>query len=215
MLRTAGEVISDVFWGTSAHGRARVGLPVKSYISSVQTQDTTKKTCQIDNRDGWWEKVINLKLTARFDDNECNSVTKVQTRWLRDRCPPTTPWRLLRFLFCLFGFYGISTFVGYLMPNPFYTNKSYFKQFSLAWVHSLSKTFLFQAIQFSERVQIKTILFSISIGFVYTQLNVKIVLFQITQFSSIRPIDRILSGATTLGQSGPGSDGNEGVLCIH
>ena len=30
--------------------------------------------------------------------------------------------------------------------------------------------------------------------------------------SSIWPIDRTLSGATTLGQSGPGSDGNEGVL---
>ena len=34
------------------------------------------------------------------------------------------------------------------------------------------------------------------------------------QFSSIRPIDRILSGATTPGQSGPGSDGIEGVICI-
>ena len=32
--------------------------------------------------------------------------------------------------------------------------------------------------------------------------------------SSIWPIDRTLSGATTLGLSGPGSDGNEGVLCI-
>ena len=36
----------------------------------------------------------------------------------------------------------------------------------------------------------------------------------ITQFSSIWPIDRTLSGATTPGQSGPGSDGNEGVLHI-
>ena len=37
----------------------------------------------------------------------------------------------------LFGFYGISTLVGYLMPNPFYANKQfYFKQFSLASVHS-------------------------------------------------------------------------------
>ena len=27
-------------------------------------------------------------------------------------------------------------------------------------------------------------------------------------------MDRALSGATTLGQSGPGSNGNEGVLCI-
>ena len=33
-------------------------------------------------------------------------------------------------------------------------------------------------------------------------------------FSSIWPIDRTLSGATTPGQSGPGSDGNEGVLRI-
>ena len=35
----------------------------------------------------------------------------------------------------LFGFYDISTFVGYLMPNPFLNNNQfYFKQFSLAWV---------------------------------------------------------------------------------
>ena len=32
--------------------------------------------------------------------------------------------------------------------------------------------------------------------------------------SSIRPIDRTLSGATTPGQSGPGSNGNQGVLHI-
>ena len=51
-------------------------------------------------------------------------------------------------------------------------------------------------------------------------LNVKTVLFQTiqfsisTQFSSIWPRDRMLSGATTPGQSGPGSDSNEGVLHI-
>ena len=33
-------------------------------------------------------------------------------------------------------------------------------------------------------------------------------------FSSIQPIDRALSGATIPGQSGPGSNDNEGVLCI-
>ena len=32
--------------------------------------------------------------------------------------------------------------------------------------------------------------------------------------SSLLPIDRILSGATITGQSGPGSDGNERVLRI-
>ena len=34
------------------------------------------------------------------------------------------------------------------------------------------------------------------------------------QFSSIRPIDRTLSAATTSGQSEPGSDGNERVRRI-
>ena len=32
--------------------------------------------------------------------------------------------------------------------------------------------------------------------------------------NSIWPIDRTLSGAITLDQSGPGSNGNEGLLCI-
>ena len=32
--------------------------------------------------------------------------------------------------------------------------------------------------------------------------------------SSVCPINRTLSGATSLGQSGPGSNGNEGVLHI-
>ena len=42
------------------------------------------------------------------------------------------------------------------MPNQFYTNEQfYLKQFSLAWVRSLIvKTFLFQAIQFSQTVLI-------------------------------------------------------------
>ena len=35
-----------------------------------------------------------------------------------------------------------------------------------------------------------------------------------TQFSSIRPIDRTISGATTPGQTGFGGDGIEGVHCI-
>ena len=48
----------------------------------------------------------------------------------------------------------------------------------------------------------------------------KTVLFQAiqfsisAQFSAIWPIGRILSGATTTCQSGPGSKSNEGVLCI-
>ena len=69
----------------------------------------------------------------------------------------------------------------------------------------MSKTVLFLTIQFSISTQLqwqKTVLFQI------IQFRI------ITQFSSIRPIDRALSGATTPGQSGPGSDSNERVLRI-
>ena len=63
----------------------------------------------------------------------------------------------------------------------------FFKQFILTLVYSLKdKIVLFQAIEFS-----------IS-----------------KQFSSIWPIDRILSGATTSAHSEPDSDCNKGVLCI-
>ena len=74
------------------------------------------------------------------------------------------------------------------MPNRFYIDKQfYIKQISLELVSSLNlKRILFQVIQ----IRISTFL------------------------SFIWPIDRTLSGATTPGQSGPGSDGNEGVLRI-
>ena len=41
----------------------------------------------------------------------------------------------------------------------------------------MSKTFLFQAIQFSQTVLIKPIQFNLNIDFVYEQLNVKTVLY--------------------------------------
>ena len=47
----------------------------------------------------------------------------------------------------------------------------------------MSKAFLFQAIQLSQTVLIQIIQFSISTYFVYTQLNVKTVLYQTIQFS--------------------------------
>ena len=57
-------------------------------------------------------------------------------------------------------------------------------------------------------------------SFIYTQLNVKTVLFQTiqfivsTQFSSIWPTHGTLSDATASGYSRPASDGNEEVLRI-
>ena len=64
----------------------------------------------------------------------------------------------------------------------FIQKQFYFKQFSLAWVHSLSKTSLFQAIQFTQTVLIQPIQFIISIDFVYTQLNVQTIQFSISTF---------------------------------
>ena len=73
----------------------------------------------------------------------------------------------------------------------------------------MSKTVLFQTVPFNistifcfhtvkcKNSSIKTIQFSIS-----------------TQFNSIRRIDKSLSDATTLRQSGPGSDGKKGVFCF-
>ena len=47
------------------------------------------------------------------------------------------------------------------------------------------------------------------------QFYYQAILFSIRkQFISIWTIDGTLSGATTPNQSGPGSDGNEGALCI-
>ena len=67
------------------------------------------------------------------------------------------------------------------MPNLFYTNnKFYFKQFRLAWVHSLSKTFPFQAIQFTQIVLIQPKQFSVSMDFAYTQMSKQ---FYFKQFS--------------------------------
>ena len=64
----------------------------------------------------------------------------------------------------------------------------------------MSKTVLFQTIQFSISTQFRCQNSSIS--------SIS------TQFSSIWPIDRTLSSATTPSQSGPASNGNEAVLRI-
>ena len=80
----------------------------------------------------------------------------------------------------------------------------------------MSKTVLFQIIQFSISTQFKCkyclIVKNISISnySVYSNNSVQ----HKYAVSSIQPMNRALLGATTPGQGGPGSDGNEGVLRI-
>ena len=87
------------------------------------------------------------------------------------------------------------------------SKQPYFKQISLVqtiqfWVSkiSMSKVRLFQTIQFSIQKLLHSKQFSLTL---VCSLNVKIVLFpaiqfsKSAQFSSIWPIDGILSGATT------------------
>ena len=85
----------------------------------------------------------------------------------------------------------------------------------------MSKTLLFQASPFSQQVLICITNNSIKHqSSIYTQLNIKTVLFQTiqlsisTQFSSIMTIDRNLSGATTPGQRRTKSYCHKGELHI-
>ena len=75
------------------------------------------------------------KKVHTFSKSECNYVTGVRTPLRRCRNPAITSWELpptmcvwvhymcmyvyMLFWFALIWFYGISTVVGYLMPNPF------------------------------------------------------------------------------------------------
>ena len=72
----------------------------------------------------------------------------------------------------------------------FYTNNQfYFKQFNLTWVHSLIvKTFLFQTIHFIQTVLIQRIQLSISIHFVYSQLNIKTIQFNLSTVSMSKTV---------------------------
>ena len=103
--------------------------------------------------------------------------------------------------------------------------------FRWAWVHFLYTFKWFHLFLSNMNTQLndqtvlfQTIQFSISSQFLFTQLNVKTVLLLTIQFSIstqfkcqtvfFDPWIGSPAGATTLGHSIPGSDGNEGVLCI-
>ena len=124
-----------------------------------------------------------------------NCIGLFYTKKIGNCIPYTVVW------FGLVWFYGTPTFVSYQCQIHLH----------------IYKTVLFQTFQFSLSTQF---LYFYIKQFNQCQLNVKKVLFQEirfgtnTQFSSIWPIERSQSGATTPGQSGSGNNDNEGVLRI-
>ena len=117
-------------------------------------------------------------------------------------------------------FYGISTIVGYLMPDPFLCTKTIIVQ--TIWFIRITgffytqiniKTVLLQTIQFSiQKLFISSNLVCRNTQFKYQNspiqtLPSKPIHFSIvTQFCFIWPYDRTLSGATTEGRNEPGSE---------
>ena len=108
----------------------------------------------------------------------------------------------------LVWFYGILTIVGYLILNPL--KYSYTSSNSILNKYSI---FLYTQLNI-KTVLFKTIPFNINTDFQYKKTHP----FQTTQFSIsaqfrfFLPIYRSLSGATIPGQSRPGSDDNRRVL---
>ena len=99
-----------------------------------------------------------------------------------------------RVIFGLVWFYGISTIVGYLMPNPVFTYISniWFTNTFCRYTRLNDQTTLFQAIQFS--------------------MSLFALILNIKQFYLTRWEDPYM--CSTAGHSGPVCDGNEGVLRI-
>ena len=111
------------------------------------------------------------------------------------------------------------------MPNPFlYKNSSISNNSVLPKYSLIVKNIFFKLLSLLKKFYFKQFSLVYKNSFISNNsvrsLNVKTVQFQAiqfiigTQFSSIWPIRRTQSGATNLERSGPGSDGNERVLCI-
>ena len=120
MQDTAGEVKSDVFQWSPFHGWAKAGQPTRTYIQQVCVDmgcDLEDLPEVIDDREGWWVRVRDIRAGGMtwcyFLSLIISQITTGLTYMtrLKSKPLPQSGW--------LVGFYGISTFVGYLMPNPF------------------------------------------------------------------------------------------------
>ena len=105
----------------------------------------------------------------------------------------------------LVWFYGISTFAGYLMPNPLYVY-IFIKYIYDLWIHFVNNILKWAWALFLQTVKWFWVL-------LYNNHNLASVIC-VHIVCSIWPIERTLSSATTPGLNGRGSNGNEGVLHI-
>ena len=64
-----------------------------------------------------WLYVVFPSIYSVLVIHEGSTQQKPQPKLLSSRCNKIS----VKGFVCLFGFYGISTIVGYLMPNPLYT----------------------------------------------------------------------------------------------
>ena len=124
------------------------------------------------------------------------------------------------------GFYDISTIVGYLMLNHLYHIDWIYdfvdNIFEWTWANFFctqlnGSKYCYSSLTVQLNISHWFTRCSMIKQFYFKQLNLAsvICLHSVRMPNiSVSPIDRTLSGATTPGQSGHGSDGNEEVLCI-
>ena len=105
--RNRGKLTSDVLQCSLRHGHNSVGRPAKTYIYQLWV-DTGCSLADL-SRAMQWPIGINGEGVNRI----CSISVAWWWRWL---------WSYTGMYMCVFGlvwFYGISTIVGYLTPNPF------------------------------------------------------------------------------------------------
>ena len=98
------ELVSDGLLWTPAYGHSKAGWPAQTYIQQL----CDDMGCNPEDL----PEVMNDRETWRERARDIHASRTTWWWWWRRRQVPTL-------LVWLFGFYGISTFVGYLRPNPF------------------------------------------------------------------------------------------------
>ena len=142
--RSREELIRDVHQWTPLDGRAKTGWPARTYIQllSADTGCSPEDLPEaMDDREGWRERVMGIR------------ADRATWWWWWWVIVIIIILNLLLYLWLyrLFVSYNISIFVDNPMPNPFFIKETVLflkNQFHESTV-SMSKTVLFQTIQFS------------------------------------------------------------------